>query len=31
MFQNCAPFTDSINKVNNIQVDNAKDLDAVML
>ena len=26
MFKNCAPFTNSINKINNTQVDNAKDL-----
>ena len=30
MFKNCAPFTNSINKINNTQVDNAKDLDFVM-
>ena len=30
MFKKCAPFTNSINKINNTQVDNAKDLDFVM-
>ena len=25
IFKNCAPFTDCISKINNIQVDNAKD------
>ena len=29
-FKNCAPFTDSISQINYTQVDNAKDLDAVM-
>ena len=29
-FKNYAPFTDCISKINNIQVDNAKDLDVVM-
>ena len=29
-FKNCAPFSDSITKINNTQVDNAKDLDVVM-
>ena len=30
IFKNCAPFTDCIKKINNTQVDNAKDLDIVM-
>ena len=30
IFKNCAPFTDCISEINNIQIDNAKDLDAVM-
>ena len=30
MFRNCAPFTNSISKVNNTQVDNAHDIDVVM-
>ena len=29
MFKNCVPFTDCIIKINNAQVDNAKDLDIV--
>ena len=28
--KDCAPFTDYIREINNIQVDNAKDLDVVM-
>ena len=31
IFRNCAPFTDCIIKINNTQIDNAKDLDVVML
>ena len=31
IFKNCAPFTDCISEINNTQVDNAKDLDVVML
>ena len=31
MFKNCAPFTNYINKINNAQIDNAKDIDVVML
>ena len=31
IFKNCAPFTDYITKINNTQVDNAKDLDVLML
>ena len=30
-FKNCAPFTNCINEINNAQVDNAKDIDIVML
>ena len=30
IFKNCAPFTICISEINNTQVDNAKDLDAVM-
>ena len=29
-FKNYAPFTDCISKINNTQVDNAKDIDIVM-
>ena len=29
-FKNCAPFTNWITEINNIQVDNAKDIDIVM-
>ena len=30
IFNNCAPFTGCISEINNIQIDNAKDLDVVM-
>ena len=30
IFKNCAPFTDCIDEIDNIQVDNAKDLDVFM-
>ena len=30
MFNNCVPFFKCINKINNTQLDNAKDLDVVM-
>ena len=30
IFKNCAPFTDCISKINNTQIDNAKDFDIVM-
>ena len=30
MFENVAPFTDCINEINNIQVDNVKNQDVVM-
>ena len=28
-FKNCAPFTDCISKINNTQIDNAKDINVV--
>ena len=31
VFKICAPFTNCISKINNTQVDNAKDIDIVML
>ena len=30
-FKNCAPFTNCIGEINNTQIDNAKDIDIVML
>ena len=30
-FKNCAPFINCISEINNTQVDNAKDIDIVML
>ena len=30
IFKNCAPFTNSISEVNNMQIDNAKNFDIVM-
>lgn len=30
-FKNCAPFTDCVKQINNIQVDNARELDVVVL
>ena len=30
-FKNCSPFTNCISEINNTQVDNAKDIDIVML
>ena len=30
-FKNCAPFTKCINRINNTEIDNAKDIDIVML
>ena len=30
IFENCAPFTNCISEINNIQVNNAKDIDIVM-
>ena len=29
-FKNCVPFTDCISKINNTQVNNAKNLGALM-
>ena len=31
VFKNCTPFTECIREINNTQIDNAKDMDAVML
>ena len=30
IFKNCTPFTNCIHEMNNIQIDNAKDIDIVM-
>ena len=30
IFKNCVPFTNSISRINNTQVDDAHDVDAVM-
>ena len=30
IFKNCAPFTNCISKINNTQIDNAKDINIVM-
>ena len=30
IFKNCAPFNNCISKINNTQVDNAKNIDIVM-
>ena len=30
IFKNCAPFTDCRSKIDNTQIDNAKDLDVAM-
>ena len=30
IFKNCAPFTNCMGEINNIQADNAKDIDIVM-
>ena len=30
IFKNCAPFTNCISKINNTEIDNAKDIDIVM-
>ena len=30
VFKNCLPFTDCISKINNTQIDNAKNIDVVM-
>ena len=31
VFKNCAPFTNCKSEINNTEVDNAKDIDIVML
>ena len=31
MFENCAPFTKCINKINNTHIDNSKSVDEVMM
>ena len=31
IFKNCAPFTECISKINNTHIDNAKDVDVVMV
>ena len=31
IIKNCVPFTDCISEINNAQIDNAKDIDVVML
>ena len=30
IFKNCAPFTNSINRINNAKVDDVHDIDVVM-
>ena len=30
IFKNCAPFTNCISEINNMQIDNAKDIDIVI-
>ena len=30
IFRNCVPFSDCIREINNMQVENPKDLDVVM-
>ena len=30
VFKNCSPFTNCISKINNTQIDNARDIDLVM-
>ena len=30
LLKNCAPFTDSMSEINNVHVDNAKDIDVIM-
>ena len=29
-FKDCVPFTNCISEINNIQIDNAKDIDIIM-
>ena len=31
VFKNCSSFTECISEINNIQIDNAKDIDVVVL
>ena len=31
IFKNCAPFTDCKSEINNVEIDNAKDIDIIML
>ena len=31
IFNNCAPFTKCMNRINNTDIDNAQDIDIVML
>ena len=31
VFKNCTPFTDCISEINKTQIDNAKDIDIIML
>ena len=31
IFKNCAPFTNCVSEINNTEVDNAKDIDILML
>ena len=31
IFKNCPPFTKCISKINNIDIDNAQDIDIIML
>ena len=31
VFKNCAPFTESISEINNMQIDNTKYIDVIML
>ena len=30
VFENCAPFIDCINEINNTEIDNVKDIDVVV-
>ena len=30
IIKNCTPFTNCISEINNIQIDNAKDIDIIM-
>ena len=30
IFKNCAPFIDCVSKINNKEIDHAKDIDVVM-